>query len=443
MSKRFQLTPEQLALQEQRKAKRQKLLEQTTPAPTLPQTRFLSRPWIDLKQDLHPAPKILTWNLLAQSLVRRELFPTSDCLKAAQRLPMLAAEVVAYDADIMCCQEVDSLDKLLPNLEPTYSTHYAAGPGKKHGCLIAFKEDWEKLADHLIEFDEQEIRTEGNERARRGSAFRTRNIASLVALKSRSQPGRGVVIGTTHLFWHPSYTYERCRQAGIFLREIRKFQSDNKLNSWPCILAGDFNFSPDDPAYALLVGDSLTDGHKERLEASRVVHVSIDPTAVPVTASSIKEDEDQAGDPDRVITNARRATIEDGLLSDDELVALFSQSSPLRSAYDEGLKAHRESNDDLRTFGQRVGLPVEKKGYNEPEYTSYTHYWKTVLGKRLFCGWCLTNNPRLYILLVTFTSRNMRDWPPHIAPTNSVTACLSKAFAAVITYLFVHSSIFQ
>jgi RNA exonuclease NGL2 len=102
---------------------------------------------------------------------------------------------------------VDSLDKLLPSLEAAgYSHHYVAGPGKKHGCLVAFKtKTYAKLEERLIHYDEQHVRSQGEENTRRGSSFRTRNIGSLIALKNLSHKGEGVVIGTTHLFWHPKY----------------------------------------------------------------------------------------------------------------------------------------------------------------------------------------------------------------------------------------------
>ena len=37
-------------------------------------------------------------------LAERELFPTSDCLKASQREPMLHQEILQQDADIICLQ---------------------------------------------------------------------------------------------------------------------------------------------------------------------------------------------------------------------------------------------------------------------------------------------------------------------------------------------------
>jgi RNA exonuclease NGL2 len=135
------------------------------------------------------------------------------------------------------------------------------------------------------------------------------------------------------------------------------------------------------------------------LARSRVVHASIDPS-VPITstkkigkadenetADTAAEDDDgdanddgeaaAAANPDRTITNARLARAEDGQLTTHELGELYKNAgAPVKSAYNEGQRAHPPPP----TFGQRAQLPIERTGFYEPEWTSYTHYWKTVLG---------------------------------------------------------------
>jgi RNA exonuclease NGL2 len=88
------------------------------------------------------------------------------------------------------------LEKILPFLEAAgFKAVYAAGPRKKHGCLIAFSVDmFESAGETVVHMDD----------ADRGASFRTKNIGSLVALRSRQHPGKGFVVATTHLFWHPS-----------------------------------------------------------------------------------------------------------------------------------------------------------------------------------------------------------------------------------------------
>jgi len=80
--------------------------------------------------------------------------------------------------------------------------------------LIAYRgTKYSRVADHTIVYDEEEVREGEGERYRRGISILTRNIGSLVALKSMDSEGDGLIIATTHLFWHPRYTYERTRSA--------------------------------------------------------------------------------------------------------------------------------------------------------------------------------------------------------------------------------------
>jgi RNA exonuclease NGL2 len=106
-------------------------------------------------------------------------------------------------------QEVDRLEKLIPILEAAcYSHFYVSGPEKQHGCLIAWdKCKYRKVSERALYYDEQEVRQDGGERARRGSSFQTKNIGALVALESLRAQGEteGCIVATTHLFWHPRY----------------------------------------------------------------------------------------------------------------------------------------------------------------------------------------------------------------------------------------------
>lgn len=86
-----------------------------------------------------------------------------------------------------------------------YSHVYAVGPRKKHGCLIAFKKDmFNLLSQKLIAYDDQEVRRSSGAVNIHGSSFRTKNIGNLVALCRTDKPLDGLLVATTHLFWHPS-----------------------------------------------------------------------------------------------------------------------------------------------------------------------------------------------------------------------------------------------
>jgi len=149
----------------------------------------------------------------------------------------------------------------------------------------------------------------------------------------------------------------------------------------------DFNLTPESPGYSLLVGDPIIPSQEEPLALSRVVHASIDPDGVPVTESEeVKNGEGDGAeeDPDRVIVDARMATPADGLLSTEELVEMVRKLgvANLESTYDKGLGIAKAFGDsDIQTFGDRVtSIDPTRLGRHEPEWTSYTHFWKMVLG---------------------------------------------------------------
>ncbi|KAI0286945.1 Endonuclease/exonuclease/phosphatase [Russula aff. rugulosa BPL654] len=355
----FTPTPEQLALREARRLAKERAAANATSAPPKSlvnneKGQIVPRPWLAV-QDSHTntthTVKIMTWN------VRRELFPDSDCLKSTQREHMLFKEIISADADILCLQEVDRLEKLIPVLEEANYGHvYAAGPRKKHGCLIGFRRDFLAIRDQFVlHYDDIDIRNDhGTELSRKGLSFRTKNIANIVVLERLGQPGEGYIVATTHLFWHPS-------QAGILLREVVKYRESSGLLSWPCFLAG-----------------GGASGKISRL------HVSVDPTVPLTNPAAANDDEDGSAeaDPDRVITNAREASPIDGLLNSYELSDLFAVTTLRpRSLYDEGQRLLEtiSSPSPVPRCGERVGLPPYKRGAYEPEWTSYTHYWQSVL----------------------------------------------------------------
>ncbi|KIP12400.1 hypothetical protein PHLGIDRAFT_27244 [Phlebiopsis gigantea 11061_1 CR5-6] len=375
---RYELTPEQLALAEERRQQRLQQKQKGEAPQTDPRSKILTREWLKLADPPEGTVrvKVMTWN--THRTAGRELFPSSDCLKASQREHMLYREVVSHAADICCLQEVDRTEKLFPVLKKAgYSHIYKAGNRKNHGSVIAYRKDlFKEVGDRRVLYDEEDVRTEGNERARRGSSFFTKNIGNLVALERLENQKEGFIIATTHLFWHP-------RQAGILFREVTKFRDEIGASHWPCIVAGDFNFAPDDASYALISGDSLLPEQLALLEFSRVVHRNIDPD-VPVTAAKATEEEDEGADvaesdPGIVITNARRARPEDGLLSNEELQALFQRSTRPVSAYDEGQRSGSLDIKEGVTFQSRQTIDASRRGAFEPVWTSYTHYWKTIL----------------------------------------------------------------
>lgn len=340
--------------------------------------------------------RIVSWNILAQGLVRRTLFPGSDCLKFKDRSIGLTAEFssrTGHGWDVGCFQEVDRMDLHGETLQKdSFSYVYEKGyRQKQHGLLVAWRRDLFGEQPHsrlTIDLDAESV-TPPSEPSRTACSRVTRNIGLFVALRVRDATGStgkpGIIMATTHLFWHPMHAYERVRQSGILVRRLQEFRAElgQEWQDAPCILAGDFNDQPHSATYHLLTGRKLSQHCYDEISTSSVVHKSIDErrekgnvstgfapgTTEPARDAPMKkaltsteangdsaqapkeaqqdceanedgvdeEEEGEAGDEeeeaegeadDRMLKNCRAATPNDALLSIDELLQLHDVGRP-------------------------------------------------------------------------------------------------------------------
>ncbi|KAL1408888.1 RNA exonuclease ngl2 [Vanrija albida] len=397
------LTPEQLAKQAERKAaKLAKKAAQAASGETnaqqkaeLERRRILKREWQTVgsspQEDANKAT-IVTWNMLAQTLIRRQLFPGSDALKWGDRKPMLEAELERFrGVDVICLQECDKLQEL-SGAVPDHEAIEARGVGKAHGCVVLYKRSrFDAAAQLVVSLDDEDLSPEaGSEAARRGISRQTKNIALAVALGDKERPGKGIVVVTTHLFWHPRFQYERARQTIVLLRAVRRLQKDKGLESWPVVLAGDLNSQPAETAYQFLAAPHLPldPAIAKTLEESRIVHTSAakalssaaseppsEAASGTATPAGKDEDEEAAAKDENSIANTRAPEADDGIRSLDDLLAALREvlPEPARSAYEtsewQGEKYAARLPDGITT----------QAGRNEPAYTCYSPLFKLTL----------------------------------------------------------------
>lgn len=229
---------------------------------------FLSLPGSVEKDGFHV--KIMTYNVLAQALIRRKLFPTSgNALKWSTRSQVLLSELKHYDADVLCLQELDYLQygsfwkKLFEDLG--YFSVFFRYQTKNHGVCIVFRKSL-FFCKHrsFIDYDRE---SSGDVAPRTV----TQNVGVLALLEFtpevlQKHPGitkNGVIIGTTHLFWHPFGTYDRTRQTYLVLKKFQDFYNvhnallDN-YRGFYSFFAGDFNSQPFDSPYLSITAKPVT-----------------------------------------------------------------------------------------------------------------------------------------------------------------------------------------
>ncbi|KAF9942345.1 hypothetical protein BGZ67_002067 [Mortierella alpina] len=224
----------------------------------------------------------MTYNLLAQALVRRDMFPhaSQKALRWKFRKQNLLQEFLAYGPDLACLQEVDFWDEVyLPALTKAgYETSYYKNEKKKHGCAIIWRKTrFEKVDQMTLEYDDigQPTFTTGNiglmvglqPLQQKASENPDPNADMVLPEENESEndknesaqdeetsiPG-GILVATTHLFWRPDGSYERLRQASILLEKIDEW---NKHLNFTVLLGGDFNTTPRDAAYRAMTRNPM------------------------------------------------------------------------------------------------------------------------------------------------------------------------------------------
>ncbi|KAL9936704.1 hypothetical protein V8E36_004772 [Tilletia maclaganii] len=240
--------------------------------------------------------RVVSWNILAQGLIERRLFPGSDVLKWKQRSPGLSAELVGHVYDIGCFQEVDRFEVHSETLKlHGYAYEYERGyRKKKHGLAIVWRTvsrpggsvifDPKPAGRAVLYLDHASVSSEGpssegTSHRRTAVSRETRNIALFVAIRFAAPHTGGVIVATTHTFWHPKHSYERARQVAVLIRELDRFRRrpGAEWAGWDCILAGDFNDQPDSATYELATArPQLRNVAIEEVAGSMVVHNSVD-----------------------------------------------------------------------------------------------------------------------------------------------------------------------
>ncbi|KAJ3170504.1 hypothetical protein HDU87_008739 [Geranomyces variabilis] len=307
---------------------------------------------------------VMTYNILAQCLCRRELFPycKKDHLRVKTRFPILMREITqTLRPDVACLQEVDNFDTIVaPALrEAGYEWEYLRKSPEKeagHGLCIAWKRD--KFQKHLY----RTIFYDGHHLTHPTPiTAETRNVGQILALKFRGEdasassgPDRGapgILVSNTHLFWRAAARYEKLRQAWILINEITAVRKDLAQESsllWPTLMCGDWNSTPDDGVYKTLTKQHLSPSDLASLEPGQYVSSS----SKPQPATEPKENEAPAGEPHLLLVNPAPLS---------RILDSFPTLPRLRSAY--------------ATYRPEGG---------EPLFTNYTN-WKGTLDYVFLC----------------------------------------------------------
>lgn len=400
-----EITPEYIAEMRAKReaakiAKKEALIAQGID-PKLPaDLRFIKRPMLAVPRDSSGQStrevcpiSIMTYNCLAQALIRRKLFPDSgDALKWFKRSKVLSNEFKHYNPDVICLQEIDHLQYQSfwkAEFEKVgYESQFHRKQSKNHGVAIIWRKELFTLTDKmLIDFDKEpsgEIppRTTTNNA---GLALSLKFTEKALSKFSNGTSRMGIIVGTTHLFWHPFGTYERTRQCYVVLNKMKEFMhrinvlqnnNDGDTSHWYPFFCGDFNSQPFDTPYLSMTSKPIH--YKGR--AKTVIECSTSYKFSKKRDGEEDADEEEGGNIEKFGKDQPQTPVPDHFIANEEQKKLVKNMELLHNSLD--MRAI-----SLYGVGYRKVHP-ENAGLDndcgEPEISNWAHTWNGLLDYILF-----------------------------------------------------------
>eukprot|EP01080_Neovahlkampfia_damariscottae_P000641 gene641-8144_t len=210
--------------------------------------------------------RVLQYNVLNPKNLYRDQFPwaSKKCLKWSYRKPNLLKEIQSANPDIFTLQECSFFDEFWkPEFTKLgYEGYYKEQ--KNSGVSIFLKKELNKEFDlKIIEkvevnFNELHDLFEEEDKIER---FKMNNVALILVAQyvhKETKEEFNFIVATTHLYWSCDYYIVRMLQMAKLGKTINELKY-----KYPVIMAGDFNYTPDDIEYEYFTGCfEVDDGSK-------------------------------------------------------------------------------------------------------------------------------------------------------------------------------------
>lgn len=373
----------------QRKAKEEAMLTQGFDANCPPELQFIRRPMLQLHQGEPETGftfSMMTYNCLAQALIRRKLFPDSgDALKWFRRSKVLLYEFMHYKPDVICLQEVDHIQYQSfwkeEFVKLGYESQFHRKSSKNHGIAIVWKRDLFVMTDKmLIDYDKE---LSGNIPPRTV----TNNAGLILALKFTEKvlqkfpdtTKSGIVIGTTHLFWHPFGTYERTRQCYVVLNKVKEFLhrinvlqngNDNKQH-WIPFFCGDFNSQPFDTPYLSMTSKPVSYSNR----AKTVIECSTSYKFSKLREGGSDAEEEEGGNIEKFGKDQPQTPVPTSFNPTEEQADLVKEMAKLHNTLDmRAISLYATAYNKVHPENSGVD-----NARGEPEISNWAHTWNGLL----------------------------------------------------------------
>ncbi|XP_078270725.1 2',5'-phosphodiesterase 12 [Rhinoraja longicauda] len=230
-----------------------------------------------------PVLRVVSYNILADIYVQTELSKTTlypycppHALHAHYRENLVKKEVLGYQADLLCLQEVDKTlfsHSLQPALDAFGYQGLFRVKEKQHEGLATFyrASRFQLLSQHDVTLGQalasdplhtnllQEVAANPSVQEQ---VLQKSTALQVCVLQSLGDPSRKVCVANTHLYWHPKGGHIRLIQIAIAFRHLQQITSELHPNT-PIIFCGDFNSSPSSGLFDFVTKGSISPDHQD------------------------------------------------------------------------------------------------------------------------------------------------------------------------------------
>ncbi|KAG7153372.1 2',5'-phosphodiesterase 12-like, partial [Homarus americanus] len=231
--------------------------------------------------------RVISYNILAEvytnsNYAREELFPScpKHALNMDYRKLLLIKEIIGYNGDLICLQEVDEkvfLRDIRPILmDRGFDGFYDAKGGEiTEGLAIFFRRSKLRMLERRRVVLSEDLQNEVLfadiwQNIQRSpdllkNFLHVRTILQVNVFESVCDPSRLLVVGATHLYFHPDASHIRILQAGMCLKilqhVITQYQMKHPDKEVSLLFCGDFNSTPESALYQFMTTQHVDSGN--------------------------------------------------------------------------------------------------------------------------------------------------------------------------------------
>lgn len=239
----------------------------------------------------------LCYNILCEKYATERLYgyTPSWALNWNYRKELILTEIMNYDTDFLCLQEVDSAqyeDYFMKHLQgqgyegifwpkSRYKTMSDADRRQVDGCATFYKADKYSLVErHLIEFSTVAMqRPDFKKTDDMFNRVLGKDHIAVICLLEVKETGTRIILANAHVHWDPAYRDVKLVQVALLVDEIEKIAANfarlpprpdtprapvySDGTKIPLIICGDFNSVPSSGVYEFLANGSVPPDHPD------------------------------------------------------------------------------------------------------------------------------------------------------------------------------------